>query len=93
MSKIYTTYLYKPIIPCVRNVFKKVLVIPPVSKPFCACILVLIVSNGCPTVTLVVPYKTPTVNTKTYQNYHYDFNENRLLVPFYVVLNCQLVIS
>ena len=57
---LYIIYLQSPLIPCVLTVFANDLNIPSVSNPRCACIFVLIVSNGCPTATLVVPQRTPT---------------------------------
>ena len=35
-------------------------------KPLCACILVLMVSNGCPTSVFVAPYIPPTAVDSAY---------------------------
>lgn len=53
-------YLYNPTIPCCLRVEVKVRNIERFSNPLPACIFVFKVSNGCPTITLLVPYSTPT---------------------------------
>lgn len=57
--------MYRPAMPCVlRTVVKEPTIPGPFKKPSCACILVLIVSKGCPAgvggwVSRLIDWKNP----------------------------------